>query len=52
MDQKLEEIYYDPTKVRSFGGVDALSRGANVKRVKDWLVSQETYTLHKPVTRR
>ena len=26
MDKKLEEIYYDPTKVGSFGGVSALSK--------------------------
>ena len=52
MDQKLEEIYYDPSKVGSFGGIDALSRAVDAKPVKDWLVSQETYTLHKPVRRR
>jgi len=52
MDQKLEEIYYDPSKVGSFGGIDALSRAVGAKPVKDWPVSQETYTLHKPVRRR
>ena len=50
MDKKLEEIYYDPTKVGSFGGVSALSK--DFKNAKDWLTSQETYTLHKPVRRK
>ena len=39
-------------KVGSFGGVESLIRGSDVKNVKDWLKSQETYTLHKPVRRR
>ena len=51
MDTALGDTYYNPSKVGSFGGVDALSRGANVKNVKDWLITQETYTLHKPVRR-
>src|SRR6188768_2685946 len=52
MDQKLKSIYYDAAKVGSFGGVESLIRGSEVKNVKDWLRSQETYTLHKPVRRR
>jgi len=52
MDKLLEEIYYDPSKVGSFGGIDALSRASASKNVKDWLIEQETYTLHKPVRRR
>src|SRR6188508_2835892 len=52
MDKKLKGIYYDPAKVGSFGGVDSLVRGSEVKNVKDWLKSQETYTLHKPIRRR
>ena len=49
MDKKLKEVYYDARKVGSFGGVESLIRGSDVKNVKDWLKSQETYTLHKPV---
>jgi transposase InsO family protein len=52
MDTALAEIYYDPAKVGSFGGVKSLSRGANDKNAKDWLIGQETYTLHKPVKRK
>lgn len=48
---RLAEIYYDPAKVGSFGGVNALSKVVN-GNVGDWLRSQETYTLHKPVRRR
>ena len=52
MDTALAEIYYDPAKVGSFGGVKSLSRGANGKNVKDWLIAQETYTLHKPIKKK
>ena len=52
MDKKLKGIYYNPAKVGSFGGIDSLVRGSDVKNVKDWLKSQETYTLHKPIRRR
>lgn len=51
MDRKLKDIYYDPAKAGSFGGVSALAKAASNKSVKDWLISQETYTLHKPVRR-
>jgi hypothetical protein len=52
MDNALNDIYYDASKVGSFGGVEALTRGSDISNVKDWLRSQETYTLHKPVRRR
>src|SRR2546425_13236096 len=48
----LKDIYYDPALPGSFGGVSALSKATDRKDVKDWLVSQETYTLHKPVRRK
>jgi len=48
----LKEIYYDPAKAGSFGGVKALSKASNRKNVKDWLLEQETYTLHKPIRRK
>jgi hypothetical protein len=52
--EKLAEYYYDPSNPGSFGGVAKLHRAAgNVpkKTVKKWLMSQPTYTLHKPVVR-
>ena len=49
---RLKEIYYDPARVGSFGGVKALSRAADIKDVKEWLSGQETYTLHKPIRRK
>jgi len=52
MDKKLKDVYYNPGKVGSFGGIESLIRGSDVKNVKDWLKSQETYTLHKPIRRR
>ena len=52
MDQRLEDIYYDVKKVGSFGGVAALSKAVGNKNVQNWLTSQETYTLHKPVRRK
>ena len=48
----LKEIYYDPTKVGSFGGVKALSKAAGRKDVKEWLAGQDAYTLHKPTKRK
>jgi len=48
----LKEIYYDPARVGSFGGVKSLSKASNRKDVKEWLSGQESYTLHKPVRRR
>ena len=48
----LKEIYYDPTRVGSFGGVKSLSKASNRKDIKEWLSGQESYTLHKPVRRR
>ena len=48
----LKDVYYDPALPGSFGGVNALSKASNRKDVKDWLMSQEAYTLHKPVRRK
>lgn len=52
MDKELSEIYYNPAKVGSYGGIKSLSRATNNKNVKEWLTSQETYTLHKPIRRK
>src|SRR6266516_4532136 len=48
----LKETYYDPAKTGSFGGVNALSKATDNRNAKEWLSTQETYTLHKPVRRR
>lgn len=47
----LEKLYYDVDKPASFGGVLKLSKasGLSPKTVKQWLMTQDTYTLHKPM---
>ena len=52
MDKDLSEIYYNPARVGSFGGVKTLSKASNRKDVKQWLSTQEAYTLHKPIRRK
>ena len=54
-DAKLDRVYFDPERVGSYGGVDALHRatGEVPKRTaKRWLSEQDASTLHKPVRRR
>lgn len=50
----METTYYDPAVAGSFGGVDSLRRGSKstFAQARNWLSSQDTYTLHKPVRRR
>lgn len=45
----LEKSYYDPKSEGGFGGIQSLSKKAkfNKKDTLEWLLSQETYTLHK-----
>ena len=45
---KLKQRYYDPKRVRSYGGVAALRRVVPEQDVERWLSEQDTYTLHKP----
>ncbi len=50
----LNELYYNPELPSSFGGVAPLVRaakekGIGKKQVEEWLETQRTYTLHKPV---
>jgi hypothetical protein len=48
----MDQIYYAPQAVGSYGGVEPLTRAlgnTNPKDVLEWLRSQSTYTLHKPV---
>jgi transposase InsO family protein len=49
----MESVYYETGKPGSFGGVRALARygGMPVKKVKGWLETQDTYTLHKPIVK-
>jgi len=54
MESKLESVYYDPRIAGSFGGVRPLAResGVSERDVRNWMMSQDTYTLHKPPRRR
>jgi len=49
MTRKLEDIYFDPAQTGSFGGIHPLVResGASERDVRNWLISQDAYTLHK-----
>ena len=47
---KLQQIYYDPKRVGSYGGVAALRKVVSEKNVEQWLSEQDAYTLHKPVS--
>ena len=49
---KLQQRYYDPKRVGSYGGVAALRRVVPEQDVERWLLEQDAYTLHKPVRRR
>ncbi|KAI8484230.1 hypothetical protein Bbelb_380150 [Branchiostoma belcheri] len=57
-DEILRNVYYDPGNPAGFGGVGRLHQAVGSKhgitrqQVKDWLRSQDTYTLHKPIRRR
>ena len=60
LEKALKEIYYDPRHGASFGGAVKLlkavrERGfANVSlnAVREWLMKQDTYTLHAPARKR
>lgn len=49
----LRKIYYDVEHPASYGGVAKLSKasGISLKKTKEWLMGEDTYTLHKPVRR-
>ena len=50
----LASIYYDPIQPGSYSGASSLRRRGKVggKALRDWLSSQDAYTLHKRVTRK
>ena len=50
----LGKVYYDPKHAAGFGSVEKLVKASKHKErdVEEWLASQNTYTLHKPVRKR
>ena len=60
MDDYLASIYYDPKRSGGFGGVGRLYADVkkeetlkiNRNQIKEWLMKQDTYTLHKPIRHR
>lgn len=59
-EKYLHKIYYDPKEPGSFSGVEKLFRKAKKddkfkitrSQIKEWLRSQETYTLHRSARRK
>ena len=53
-NKQFKRVYFDPKRVASYGGVNALRRVTRVPRkiVEEWLSEQDAYTLHKPAKRR
>lgn len=51
LEDILKNIYYDIEHPASFSGLLKLSKASNVpiKKTKEWLQTQDVYTLHKPV---
>ena len=60
MDDYLASIYYDPKRSGGFGGVNRLYEDVKKEgtfkisctKIKEWLMKQDAYTLHKPIHRR
>jgi hypothetical protein len=54
MDSKYAKVYYDPGHPASYAGPKALRKsvGGTLKEAKEWLESQDTYTLHRPARKR
>jgi hypothetical protein len=49
----MESIYYNLLAPASYGGLSKFKlKGYAKKQVREWLLSQDTYTLHKPTRRR
>ena len=59
MDDYLSSVYYDPKRPGGFGGAERLYKDVkkegkfaiSCKEIKEWLMKQDTYTLHKPMRR-
>ena len=60
MEEYLASIYYDPRKAGSFSGPKALykavradgKRVLSMKKIKNWLKSQDVYTMHRRTVRK
>jgi hypothetical protein len=51
----LESVYYDPQYEAAFGTLEKLKRAVGVAKpseVKQWLLYQDAYTLHRSVRKR
>jgi hypothetical protein len=49
----MESTYYNLSAPASYGGLSKFKpKGYTKKEVREWLESQDTYTLHKPIRRR
>ena len=49
----MESTYYNLSAPTSYGGLSKFKpKGYTKKEVREWLQSQDTYTLHKPIRRR
>ena len=59
MDSYLSSVYYNTKRFGGYGGVNRLYDDVEKegkfqisrKQIKEWLMKQDTYTLHKPVRR-
>ena len=59
MDEYLSSVYYDSKRSGGFGGVDRLYNDVKKEgkfdisraKIKEWLMKQDAYTLHKPIRR-
>ena len=57
MDDYLASVYYDPKRSGGFGGVDRLHKDVKKEgtfkisrtKIKEWLMKQDAYNLHKPI---
>lgn len=56
MEEELAGVYYDPSNPLSYSGASPFIKHFKSKyhpnQLKDWLGSQDTYTLHKPARKR
>ena len=52
--KEMKKAWYDPENPAGYGGVSKLSKAVNqnAKKTKNWLKSQNAYTLNKPMRRR
>ena len=48
----MKDVYYDPSRVEAFGGKPRLQKTFPRKQVDEWLPTQLTYSLHKPIRKK